>query len=88
MSEYIDVVLTASGVFCVAPPWTVKVGDLVSLPNATTGKTEILEVIAVSTDEKDGDHIKMVEKYIGYPLPRITAKYFKSEVEWDEPVQE
>ena len=81
--DYIDVVLTKNGVFCVAPPWVVKEGDLVGLPDALTGKTEIQEVVAVSTDEKDGDHIKMVEKYIGYPLPRITAKYLKSEVEWD-----
>lgn len=88
MTEYIDIVLTANGVFCVAPPWVVNVGDLVSLPNAATGQVEILEVVAVSTDEKDGNHIKMIEKYIGYPLPRITAKYFKSEVEWNEPVQE
>ena len=88
MSNYIDVVLTKDGVFCAAPPWVVKEGDFVSLPNGLTGNNEIAEVIAVSTDEKDGDHIKMVEKYIGYPLPRITAKYLKSEVEWDEPVQE
>lgn len=86
MNEYIDILLTANGVFCVAPPWVVKEGDMVSLPNTITGKDEILEVVAVSTDEKGGDHIKMVEKYIGYPLPKITAKYVKSEVEWDEPV--
>ena len=92
--NYIDIILTRTGVFCVAPPWVVKEGDLVSLTNTITGKNEVLEVIAVSTDEKDGDHIKMVEKYIGYPLPRINAKYLKSEVWWDEeigdatPVQE
>lgn len=86
--NYIDIVLTQSGVFCAAPPWVVKEGDLITLPNAVTGKDEIQEVIAVSTDETDGDHIKMVEKYIGYPLPRIKAKYLKSEVEWNEPVQE
>ena len=81
-------VLTKNGVFCIAPPWVVKEGDWVSIPNAVTGENEILEVIAVSTDEPDGDHIKMVEKYIGYPLPKITAKYHKSEVEWDEPLHE
>lgn len=88
MSNYIDIVLTKSGVFCVAPAWVVKEGDLVSLTNAVTGADEILEVVAVSTDEKSGDHIKMLEKYIGYPLSRITAKYLKSEVEWYEPIQE
>lgn len=84
MTEYIDVVLTKSGVFCVAPAWVVKEGDMVSLPNAVTGKEEILEVIAVTTDKKGGDHIKMVEKYIGYPLPKITAKYLKTEIDWGE----
>lgn len=86
--NYIDVLLTQNGVFCVAPPWVVHEGDLVSLTSALTGKDEVLEVIAVSTDEKDGDHIKMVEKYIGYPLPKINAKYLKSEVEWDALFQE
>ena len=88
MSEYIDVVLTANGVFCVAPPWVVKVGDLVCLPDGLTGEPNVLEVVSVSTDEKGGDHIKMIEKYIGYPLPKITAKYFKSEVEWDGAIHE
>ena len=87
MSNYIDIVLTKKGVFCAAPPWVVKVGDLVCLEDGL-GESKILEVISVSTDEVDGDHIKQIEKYIGYRLPRITAKYFKSEVEWDEPVQE
>lgn len=88
MSDYIDIVLTANGVFCVAPSWVVKEGDMVSLPNTLTGEQDILEVVSVCTDEKGGDHIKMLEKYIGNPLPRINAKYFKSEVEWDEPVHE
>ena len=88
MSEYIDIVLTANGVFCAAPPWVVKVGDMVSLPNALTGENEILEVVSVATDEKGGDHIKLIEKYIGYPLPRITAKYFHSEVEWNGTIHE
>ena len=88
MNNYIDIVLTRTGVFCVAPPWLVKEGDLVSLTNTITGKDEILEVIAVCTDEIDGSHIKMTEKYIGYPLPRINAKYFKSEVEYGSPLQE
>ena len=82
MVKYIDVVLTQDGVFCIAPPWKIQEGDLVCVKNALTGKEEIQEVIAVSTDETEGDHIKMVEKYVGYPLPKITAKYRKCEVEW------
>lgn len=88
MKQYIDILLTKDGYFCVAPPWVVKEGDLICLPDAVSGKNEIREVLSVVTDSVDGDHIKMMEKYIGYPLPKATAKYNKSEVEWDEPVQE
>ena len=87
-TNYIDILLTKDGLFCVAPPWVVKEGDLVCLTDALSGEPKIREVVSVVTDEKDGDTQKLIEKYIGYPLPRIAAKYLKSEVEWDEPVQE
>ena len=83
MGKYIDVLLTKDGYFCVAPPWTVKVGDFVNLPDTLDGSDKLREIAAVSTDDVDGEHIKMIETYIGYPLPKITAKYFKSEVKWD-----
>lgn len=85
MAEYIDIVLTQDGYFCVAPAWVVKVGDFVCVPDALGGDNKIREVIAVATDEADGDCVKMVKKYIGYDLPKITAKYQKSEVEWNVP---
>ena len=88
MTKYIDIVLTKDGYLCVAPPWVVKAGDLVSLTSAIAKGDEIHEVASVATDEVDGDFIKMAEQYAGYSLPRIKGKYFKSEVEWDEPVQE
>ena len=88
MSKYVDILLTQDGVFCVAPPWTVKVGDLVSLPDAVNGVNKISEVVSVATDKDDGEHIKLIEKYIGYPLPEVTAKYFKSEVDWDAALHE
>lgn len=86
MGNYIDIILTLDGYFCAAPPWVVHVGDLIHLPDVVGGKNEIHEVISVVTDEKDGEHIQMIERYIGYPLPRITAKFTKTEVMWDEPV--
>ena len=86
--DYIDIVLTQDGMFCVAPPWVIKEGDLVSLPDALSGEERIREVVSVATDSTDGEHIKLIEKYIGFPLPRIKAKYLKSEVEWNEPVHE
>ena len=84
MSHYIDIVLTLDGYFCVAPPWVVFEGDLVTLP----GDSNVHEVICVATDSVGGEHIQLIEKYAGYSLPRIGAKYFKKEVKWDEPVQE
>ena len=88
MSKYIDIVLTANGRFCLASSWVVNEGDFVNLRNAVTGENEIVEVVAVSTDKLDGAHITMIEKYVGYPLPRITEKYTKTEVKWDAPIQE
>ena len=81
--EYIDIVLTLDGYFCVAPPWEIKVGDLICMPDVLTGEPKIHEVVSVATDSTDGDHIKMVEKYIGHELPKVTARYLRSEVDWD-----
>lgn len=86
MTKYIDILLTKDGYLCVAPPWVIKAGDFVGLTNAVTGKDEHHEVVSVVTDKVAGDFVKMTEKMTGYPLPRINAKYCKSEVEWDEPV--
>ena len=86
--KYIDVVLTLDGIFCVAPPWTIKEGDLVSLPNALDGTNEIREVAASLTAETDGEFVKLIEKYIGFPLPKVNAKFKRSEAEWDVPAHE
>lgn len=88
MGEYIDILLTKEGVYCVAPPWEVKEGWLVSLLDVVSGENKLQEVVSVATDEVGGDFVTMIEKYIGYPLPRITAKYLKSEVVWNEPIHE
>ena len=87
MANYIDVLLLANGVFCLAPAWDVKEGDFVCLPDST-GENKVLEVLSVVTDKTNGDFSKMMERYVGYPLPKVTAKYTKSEVEWNEPVHE
>lgn len=86
MASYISVLVTKDGFFCAAPPWSVKEGYFVCLPGFDDSKPH--EVISVVTDEKNGDTVKLIEKYIGYPLPKIQAKYHKSEVEWDEDIQE
>lgn len=86
--EYIDIVLTENGTFCVAPPWVVKVGDLVCLPDVLKGEDKLHEVISVATDRWDGEYLNQIERYVGHQLPKVTAKYLRSEVEWDEPVQE
>lgn len=86
--DYISILLTQDGMFCLAPAWTVTAGDIVSLPDLLSGGDKRSEVISVVTVRQGHDFITMLEKYIGFPLPKITAKYRKSEVEWDEPVQE
>lgn len=88
MDKYIDILVTLDGVFCAAPPWSVKVGDCVCMPDVLTGAEKVHEVISVATDSVGGEFVTMIEKYIGFPLPKIKAKYMRSEVEWDEPVQE
>lgn len=84
---YVDILLLVNGVFCIAPPWNVHEGDLVCLPDCTTGESKYFEVLSVVTDTVDGDFVKFIEKYIGFSLPKITAKCSKSEVTWDEPIQ-
>ena len=83
MKEYIDILLTSDGFFCAAPPWSVKEGDWISFPAAITGGSEMHKVISVATDAVDGEFLTMIKRHIGYPLPEITAKYCKSEVNWD-----
>lgn len=81
--NYIDILLTKDGYFCVTPAWTVKEGDFICAPNAL-GDNKPREVVAVATDEVGGVHFKMIEKYIGYPLPRITEKYSVQSVFWED----
>lgn len=84
MAKYIDIVLTETGTFCVSVPWSIKPGDLICLPDALAGESKLQKVIAVATDSVDGDHHQMLEKYVGNPLPKITMKYFQSEIKWEE----
>ena len=84
MTKYIDVLLLSGGVFCMAPPWTVKVKDYVAVHNAYTGEEEIKAVLSVCTDAEGGSFVKMVEEYIGYQLPKITKKYMVSGVDWGD----
>lgn len=84
MTNYIDVILTADGLFFVAPPWTIEVGDYISVENVITGATELKQVTAKATDSTDGDFIKLVEAYIGGKPQRVTKKYSEREVLWED----
>ena len=84
MSEYIDLVLTSDGIFFIAPPWTIQVGDYISVENLITGATELKRVTATATDSKDGDFVKLVETYIGGKLTRVTNRYREREVLWED----
>lgn len=84
MSKFIDVLLLENGVFCKAPSSTVDEGDLVSLPDALTGKPVIRKVIATAFSSPDGEIVKMVEKYIGFELPKVTESYRARDVLWGD----
>ena len=91
MTEYIDILLLENGVFCKAPSCNVDEGDLVSIPSALTGEQVILKVIATAWADPQSDTVKMIEKYIGFELPKITQKFKVADVVWrgkDEAVSE
>ena len=83
MKNYISIVLTADGYFCEAPLCGVSEGDLICVPHSMSDKNP-KRVIAVTSDYTDGDYKAMIEKYIGYPLPRITEKYTAYPVYWED----
>jgi hypothetical protein len=84
MAKFIDVVLTADGFFCIAPSWSIEVGDYISIENVLTGAIELKKVIAKATDSTDGDFIKLVEIYLGYKPTRVTKKYRENNVYWED----
>ena len=84
MANYIDIVLTRDGTFCIAPSWTIHAGDFIAMENPITGATELKEVIATATDSEDGDFIKLIEAYIGCKPCKVTQKYRQSVVSWGE----
>ena len=82
MANFINILLLANGVFCLAPAWSVNEGDLVSVTDCM-GEDKVLGVLSVVTDSGDCEIVKMLEKYTGYPLPRITGKYSRKEAVWE-----
>ena len=84
MTKYNDILLTTDGTFCIAPPWTVGVGDYISVENPLTGATELKKVCAQATDSVDGDFMKLVEAYIGGKPYKVTSKYRESNLVWEE----
>ena len=84
MSKFIDVLLLENGIFCKAPSNTVFEGDLVSLMDVLTGKPVIRKVIATAFSSPDGEIVKMVEKYIGFELPKIIVSFREKDVFWED----
>lgn len=84
MDKYIDIIVTLDGNFYIAPSFSVSVGDYIAIDNVLTGATEIKEVIAKATEGQDSDCLKLVEAYTGQKLQRITTRYKKLDVEWED----
>lgn len=83
MRKFISIVLTEDGHFCAAPFNSVTEGDFVSMEDNVCGKNP-KKVLSVTTDFADGEHTMQIEKYIGYPLPRITERYAMHTLNWED----
>lgn len=83
MRKFISIVLTEDGYFCAAPFSSVNEGDYVRLEDNVCGKNP-KKVISVTADFVDGEHTEQIEKYIGYPLPKVTERYALHELVWEE----
>lgn len=84
MANYIDVLLLENGVFCKAPSCRVDEGDLVSIPSALTGEQTIRKVIATAFLTTDSEAVKLIEKYIGFELPKITESFKQKDIRWGD----
>ena len=84
MIEYIDILLLENGSFCKAPLSNICEGDLVCITDVITGENKALKVLAVATDTICGDTTRMIEKYIGYELPKITRRFKAHDVVWGD----
>ena len=82
--KYIDILLLSNGIFCMAPAWSIREGDLVGLPDFVSGCNKVLEVVSVVTDKEDGKFTKMVKRYVGGELPKVTQRYKQSDVLWED----
>ena len=83
MINYINIVLTEDGVFCKAPLCKVFEGDIVCLHDPI-GNLCTKKVLAVTTDSEDGETVNMIEKYIGYELPKVVSKYIERQIVWGD----
>ena len=82
--KYIEIVLLESGLFCIAPAWSVNEGDYVGVVNPVTGAEEMKKVIATATDSVDGEYITMLKAYVGENLYRVSNKYRLSTLHWED----
>lgn len=83
MTKYVDIVLTEDGYFFQAPMCSMYEGDYIPVPDAVIG-SKYQKVLSVATDQEGGDHISMIEKYIGMPLPKVTEKLKPIDVCWGD----
>lgn len=84
MIEYIDILLLENGVFCKAPLCKVCEGDIVCVTDVISGVDKAYKVLAVATDTVSGDTTRLIEKYIGYELPKITRRFKAYDVDWED----
>ena len=79
MTKYYYIVLTEDKRFCLAPTWSVDIGDLITIK----GCDKPLKVLATATDSEDGDFMKMVMALTGTQLPKIEKRLRAYEMDWE-----
>ena len=85
--KYVNILSTENGPICIAPAWTVNEGDLVTIDNPKFSGEKFL-VLAVATDEENGDVINLLEKHYGGKLPKVNERFYGRKVVWDDDVHE
>lgn len=81
--RYVTIVLTTDKRLYIAPPWSVKPGDIVGV-TTRLGEKVLKTVELTMTEEHGGEVMQFLERMVGCELKRVDARYIDSVVTWPE----
>lgn len=81
--KYVNIVLTTDKRLYIAPPWSVKGGDVVEV-TTQCGDKVLKTVDGVLTEEYGGEVMRFLEQMVGRELKRVDAQYRASDAKWPE----